>query len=84
MDYGKESAGFPPGNNAFLAVIPGGLYCFQCGLCFKVVKRLVVDHDHKTGKIRSLLCTLCNTGIGQFKDDVELLKLAIKYLEHYQ
>jgi len=43
--------------------------------------RLAVDHCHKTGKIRGLLCTKCNTGIGMFEDNVELLKAAIKYLE---
>ena len=42
--------------------------------------RLAVDHCHDTGKVRSLLCNNCNTGIGLFKHDQELLKKAIKYL----
>ena len=42
---------------------------------------LVVDHDHKTGVFRGLLCTKCNTGIGKLKDSIILLKKAIKYLE---
>jgi len=42
---------------------------------------LSVDHNHKTGKIRGLLCLNCNTGIGHFKDDVDVMKKAIKYLE---
>lgn len=41
---------------------------------------LCVDHCHKTGKIRALLCTRCNTAIGQFSEDVEILKRAIEYL----
>lgn len=42
---------------------------------------LCVDHDHKTGKVRGLLCHDCNTGIGKFKDSVHLLKVTINYLE---
>jgi hypothetical protein len=43
--------------------------------------RLAVDHDHKTGKIRGLLCKGCNTGIGNLKDDPALLRKAAEYLE---
>lgn len=42
--------------------------------------RLSVDHDHKTGKIRGLLCIRCNAGLGHFKDEISLLLNAIKYL----
>jgi hypothetical protein len=42
--------------------------------------RLVVDHDHKTGAIRGLLCWSCNIGIGHFKEDVTALRDAAKYL----
>jgi hypothetical protein len=44
-------------------------------------KAFAVDHCHDTGKIRGLLCSNCNTGIGNLRDDVELLKRAIQYLE---
>jgi len=43
-------------------------------------KMLAVDHCHKTNKIRGLLCSFCNQGIGFFKDDTRLLEKAISYL----
>ena len=42
---------------------------------------LSVDHCHKTNKIRGLLCVKCNSGIEAFKDNPELIKKAIEYLE---
>lgn len=42
---------------------------------------LAVDHCHETGKVRGLLCAMCNKGLGQFKDNQELLKEAIEYLK---
>lgn len=47
-------------------------------------RRLYVDHDHKTGAIRGLLCCNCNSGIGRFSDDPHLLNRAIKYLRSFR
>ncbi len=54
----------------------------KCAICrmFEKKRRMSVDHCHKTGKVRGLLCRTCNIGLGQFKDNPELLKKAIKYL----
>ncbi|MBE3042995.1 endonuclease VII domain-containing protein [Candidatus Bathyarchaeota archaeon] len=44
-------------------------------------KRLAVDHDHRTGVIRGLLCNRCNQALGLMRDSYELLTNAIKYLQ---
>lgn len=60
-----------------------------CAICSKhqseFSKRLHVDHDHDTGEIRDLLCHHCNTSLGGFGEDVELMKKAIDYLtKHFK
>jgi hypothetical protein len=62
----------------------------KCAICGRTdsgranSKRLCVDHDHATGKVRGLLCHPCNSGIGKLKDDVTLLQSAIDYLQYYE
>lgn len=58
------------------------LYLAQSGCCAicKRVKKLVVDHCHRSKQVRGLLCSTCNTGIGHLNDDPALLSLALEYL----
>ncbi len=55
-----------------------------CAICRekpKLFRRLVVDHDHRTGRVRGLLCDNCNRAIGLLKDKSQILHKAIKYLD---
>jgi hypothetical protein len=45
------------------------------------LRDLAVDHCHVSNKVRGLLCTNCNQGLGCFMDNIDYLKIAIKYLE---
>lgn len=75
-EFGIDSATY----DAMLAAQHG-----QCAICGDEFgdsqqRRLYVDHDHRTGAVRGLLCSECNFGIGKFHDDPALLARAIAYL----
>ncbi len=60
----------------------------KCAICGEpesqmrngITRHLAVDHDHKTGKVRGLLCSACNTALGKFDDDPAIIARAIAYL----
>jgi hypothetical protein len=51
-----------------------------CPICLKRPAEHV-DHDHKSGKVRGILCEACNGGLGQFKDNIQTIQNAIEYLD---
>ena len=57
----------------------------RCAICGKLLTNLTeacIDHDHKTGKVRGILCGHCNRGLGYFKDNSEALIKAAVYLRN--
>lgn len=54
-----------------------------CAICLRHQRkqRLSIDHSHKSGKVRGLLCTRCNRNIGRFFDSYEMLQRAADYLK---
>lgn len=57
----------------------------KCAICDQVPsRRLDVDHNHNTGKVRALLCSNHNTLIGLANEDIKILQATIEYLQKYQ
>jgi hypothetical protein len=54
-----------------------------CAICGVNIK-LVVDHCHDTQEVRGLVCSNCNSGLGFFKDNVDVLVSAINYLKRFK
>lgn len=56
----------------------------RCAICRKKFRKTPhIDHSHKTGRNRGLLCDDCNLGLGRFNDDPEILKNAIEYIKDW-
>ncbi len=75
----KHSFGLTVDEYDRLLEVQGGL-CAICGKKCSTGKRLSVDHDHDTGRVRGLLCMKCNLIIGHANDSVTLLRAVILYL----
>lgn len=52
----------------------------RCGICYKIMEPPCVDHNHKTGQVRGMLCHHCNRGIGFLGDNPTTIKRAVEYL----
>lgn len=62
---------------------------FVCPICRKtsivgITANLVKDHNHHTGEGREWICDSCNTGLGRFKDDLQLLEAVVNYLKRFE
>ena len=64
--------------STYLSLVEG--HGGSCGICGQGPVKLHVDHDHKTGAVRGLLCNRCNVGLGWFLDSPAFLLNAINYL----
>jgi len=58
---------------------------YKCKICSTDMQlhtnTVAIDHCHKTGKVRDIVCKKCNSAMGQFNDDPELIAKAIDYLK---
>jgi len=56
-----------------------------CAICKTVLgaRRYALDHNHSTGAVRGWLCVPCNAGIGNFREDPRLMRLAAMYIEYF-
>ncbi len=67
---------------------PGNGSLFTCPICRKqtivgVTAKIVLDHDHDTGRARGWICESCNTGLGRLKNGEDFLQNAIDYLAQF-
>jgi arsenate reductase-like glutaredoxin family protein len=59
---------------------------YKCKVCNKLLgtgRNVHIDHDHTTGKVRSILCRKCNTALGMVNDDIAILQNLINYLKYH-
>lgn len=76
----KTLYGITPEQYQDMLQAQGGV-CAICRNTCSTGRKLCVDHCHETGRIRGLLCSECNNGIGKLKDSPTLLRIAANYLE---
>jgi len=75
----QDVYGLAEGDYARIYQCQGGK-CFICERATGASRRLSVDHDHKTGRVRGLLCRPCNDMLGHARDDAEFFRRAVRYL----
>lgn len=78
--FDRQKYGLEPQHKAALLDAQNNS-CAICNYKFdQKIGDMKVDHDHLSGKVRGLLCDLCNRGLGMFKDNPDNLTSAISYL----
>jgi hypothetical protein len=58
--------------------------CAICGRPCRTGKRLAVDHDHETEKVRGLLCISCNVHLGWYENNVEAVQEYLLHVSRYE
>lgn len=76
----QQVYGLEPGEYAKLYAFQGGK-CWLCRRATGKTRRLSVDHDHSDGAVRGLLCRPCNDMLGHARDESEVFRRAVWYLE---
>lgn len=79
QEYGIKQYGITPEEYQEMLERQGGV-CAVCG-GLSNRKRLFIDHDHKTGRVRGLLCHKCNSGLGLLRDSLEIVYKLASYLK---
>lgn len=77
----KSQYGLADGQYEALYEAQGGR-CYICARATGKTRRLSVDHDHRTGLVRGLLCRPCNSMLGHARDDLVFFQRAMSYLRH--
>jgi len=54
----------------------------KCAICGTEEGRLVIDHNHRTGEVRGLLCDACNCSLGLLKEDPTIIKSLLSYIKN--
>jgi hypothetical protein len=76
----KRKYGITPEDYDRMLEAQGGV----CGICERLPREDIsfhVDHDHETGEIRGLLCFRCNNALGDFEDDIDRMRKALRYVD---
>lgn len=76
----KQVYGLSDGEYDRLYAQQGGV-CAICRRAKGIARRLAVDHNHRTGRVRGLLCGPCNKFVGYLRDDPEAWRRGAEYLE---
>jgi hypothetical protein len=85
----RREFGLTPFEYAAMELAQGGC-CAICGMAETKLHhtgtplRLSIDHEHGSGRVRALLCSACNVGLGSFRDDSNLLTAAAIYLQKHR
>lgn len=79
--YVLKTYGLKAGQYQALYEAQGGV-CYICRRATGKTKKLAVDHDHRTGFVRGLTCSVDNKMLGHFRDDPEALDRAAEYLRN--